>query len=87
MSIEVSARHRASMLEDIITYYGKGSHAIVFTNSKAECDELADGQTFKTLTSQVCTTLGLRASVRKFDTRSNCWAWRPSAHACRTGFM
>lgn len=54
LSIEVSARHRASMLEDIITYYGKGSHAIVFTNSKAECDELADGQTFKTLTSQVC---------------------------------
>lgn len=42
------------MLEDIITYYGKGSHAIVFTNSKAECDELSDGQTFKTLTSQVC---------------------------------
>ncbi|CAM9480566.1 unnamed protein product [Hapterophycus canaliculatus] len=53
LSIEVSARHRASMLEDIITYYGKGSHAIVFTNSKAECDELADGQTFNTLTSQV----------------------------------
>lgn len=54
LSIEVSARHRSSMLEDIITYYGKGSHAIVFTNSKAECDELSDGQTFKTLTSQVC---------------------------------
>ena len=53
LSIEVSSRHRSSMLEDIITYYGKGSHAIVFTNSKAECDELADGQTFKTLTSQV----------------------------------
>lgn len=53
LSIEVSSRHRSNMLEDIITYYGKGSHAIVFTNSKAECDELADGQTFKTLTSQV----------------------------------
>lgn len=54
LSIEVSSRHRSTMLEDIITFYGKGSHAIVFTNSKAECDELSDGSTFKTLTSQVC---------------------------------
>lgn len=53
VAIEVSARHRANMLEDIITVYGKGSHAIVFTQTKRECDELAQGQTFKTLTSQV----------------------------------
>lgn len=53
VAIEVSARHRATMLEDIITVYGKGSHAIVFTQTKRECDELAQGQTFKTLTSQV----------------------------------
>lgn len=53
VAIEVSARHRATMLEDIITVYGKGSHAIVFTQTKRECDELAAGQAFKTLTSQV----------------------------------
>ena len=53
VAIEVSARHRATMLEDIITFYGKGSHAIVFTQTKRECDELAAGQTFNTLTSQV----------------------------------
>ncbi|CAM9234416.1 unnamed protein product [Laminaria digitata] len=54
VAIEVHARHRATMLEDIITFYGKGSHAIVFTQTKRECDELAAGQTFNTLTSQVC---------------------------------
>lgn len=53
VAIEVSARHRATMLEDIITFYGKGSHAIVFTQTKRECDELAAGQAFNTLTSQV----------------------------------
>lgn len=53
VAIEVSNRHRAAMLEDIITVYGRGSHAIVFTQTKKECDELAAGTTFKTLTSQV----------------------------------
>ena len=53
LAIEVSARHRSSTLEDVITFYGKGSHAIVFTQTKRECDELAAGQAFKTLTSQV----------------------------------
>lgn len=53
LAIEVSARHRASTLEDVITFYGKGSQAIVFTQTKRECDELAAGQAFKTLTSQV----------------------------------
>ncbi|CAM9936770.1 unnamed protein product, partial [Discosporangium mesarthrocarpum] len=53
VAIEVSARHRAHVLEDIITVYGKGSHAIVFTQTKRECDELAAGGSFKTLTSQV----------------------------------
>ncbi|CAM9846087.1 unnamed protein product [Choristocarpus tenellus] len=33
--------------------YGRGSHAIVFTQTKRECDELAAGGSFKTLTSQV----------------------------------
>lgn len=57
VAIEVSFRHRAAALEDIITYYGKGSHAIVFTQTKRECDELASGGVFKTLTSQViCVT-------------------------------
>lgn len=53
VAIEVSSRHRADMLEDIITVYGKGSHAIVFTQTKRECDELAAGKTFQTLTSNV----------------------------------
>ncbi|CAB1099030.1 unnamed protein product [Ectocarpus sp. CCAP 1310/34] len=50
--IEVPARQRSRVLENIVTYYSKGSHAVVITGSKAECDELADGRTFKTLTSQ-----------------------------------
>jgi ATP-dependent RNA helicase DDX21 len=33
--------------------YGKGSRAIVFTQTKRECDELAAGNAFKTLSSQV----------------------------------
>lgn len=51
--IEVPARERSRVLESIVTYYSKGSPAVVITSSKAECDELADGNTFKTLTSQV----------------------------------
>lgn len=51
--IEVPARQRSRVLENIVTYYSKGSHAVVITGSKAECDELADGRTFNTLTSQV----------------------------------
>jgi superfamily II DNA/RNA helicase len=40
-------------LQDIIAVYGKGSRAIVFTQTKRECDELAAGNAFKTLSSQV----------------------------------
>ncbi|CAM9518763.1 unnamed protein product [Ectocarpus sp. 4 AP-2014] len=46
--IEVPARQRSRVLENIVTYYSKGSHAVVITGSNAECDELADGRTFKT---------------------------------------
>lgn len=40
-------------LQDVIAVYGKGSRAIVFTQTKKECDELAAGNAFKTLSSQV----------------------------------
>lgn len=67
VTIEVSFRHRAAALEDIITFYGKGSHAIVFTQTKRECDELASGGVFKTLTSQVVNFLVWRVRIIGFD--------------------
>ncbi|KAG5189927.1 P-loop containing nucleoside triphosphate hydrolase protein, partial [Tribonema minus] len=53
LAIETPSRNRAHMLEDVIAVYGKGSRAIVFTQTKRECDELAAGNAFKTLSSQV----------------------------------
>jgi ATP-dependent RNA helicase DDX21 len=53
LAIETPSRHRAHILEDVIAVHGKGSAAIVFTQTKKECDELAGGNAFSTLTSQV----------------------------------
>ncbi|CAM9557153.1 unnamed protein product, partial [Ectocarpus sp. 12 AP-2014] len=67
--IEVPARQRSRVLENIVTYYSKGSHAVVITGSKAECDELADGRTFKTLTSQVLSEDDREQTIKGFLTK------------------
>ncbi len=53
VAIETSEVHRSNVLEDIIAVYGKGTAAIVFVQTKRECDELASGGAFKSLTVQV----------------------------------
>ncbi len=53
VAIETSEAHRSHVLEDIIAVYGKGSGAIVFVQTKRECDELASSGAFKSLTAQV----------------------------------